>query len=672
MSPHRPNLHLSIPSTGVLRSLFSPHSPNHPKLNITPPIGENKTLELLSKKDLESIGKFSQKMFKTFLSESTGETQFKSIPKSQFPDYKLQLMLTRERVWVFVKLPRNEGERSFGGLNYVDSNYLQIIYSTNKNAPKISKDIVRRHPIISDQYIEDPQAYILKLTTESNIHKKISGKQGICPLIAFATYVGHHKIDGTKQPIAKHVQYLQYFDGDLSDDCFNRVFSRRSSFSTKERISFAYSVGKSLMVGLKEMHDLGIVHLDVKLENLLKKVHDEVVLADFGHATDAPGPTTMGGTILYFSPELFDQVFRGEAVLNERNAPKSDVWAAGVTLYYLLFGVFPLPSLLLEFLYSLNSIDQIIQTEPKSRSRNTSRDTSQFQDYFNQIEQESDPYIRALAQTNPSTPSSSKISLEVNDPYTPGPFSPRSTESISTPTTTTAPSSSLLDTIIEEEPEPDDDNPQVRPVSRLRRDITFYDLLESQLSLNSIMSADSEQLIKDITALIEVVNSFTDQIQDLKNLNLGDIWKYISRPKHALTEHKKITEITNTMNALQKEIKEGENPKTNHEGLLIRILTNLQEHASSSTTEIKLAQKKLKEALEHAKKETQLLLRILWNEMDQAQIPKNSNRIYKILQAMLKTKHHDRIDASTALTLFKQTIKHYEQKVKIVDPTQVS
>lgn len=665
MSFSRPNLHLTIPSSSPLRSLFTPSSPQRFKLNTTPPIEESKNLEFLPRKDLDAIGKFTKKMFKSFLEECTNQTQFKSIPKSEFPGYKLQLMLTKERVWVFVKLPRTEGERAFGGLNYVDSNYIQIIYSTNKTPPRVTRDIVRRHPIITDLYIENPQTYIDKLTYEAKIHKKISGKEGICPLIAFATYVGHHKIDGTKQPIAKHVQYLKYYPGDLSDECFNTVFSKKSPFDRKERISFAYRIIESLLKGLQQMHDLGIVHLDIKLENLLMKSDNQVVIGDFGHSTETPGPTTIGGTILYFSPELVNQYFREQDVLNDKNAPKSDVWAAGVTLYYLLFGVFPLPSLLLEFLFSLNSIDEIIRTEPRSRSRNTSRDTTHLKSYFEQINEEKDLYIRALPQTTPSTPSSSKLSLEVNE-Y-PNLFSPRSPESISTPTTGPS-NSSFLDPIAEEEPEPDEGPDQVKAISRMRRDLPYDLFINSQLSLNSTMSSDSEQLIKDINVLSEILKSFTSQIKELEDQNLGDIWKYISTPKLILTEHKIISDITHKMNALQKEIKEGESPKSDHEGLLIRILTNLQEHASSSTTEIKLAQKNLKEALETTKKFTSLLLHTLWIEMDQAKIPSNANRIYKILQKMLRIDSNKRIDTSTALVFLREAKKTIQQKEKTTNP----
>ena len=96
----------------------------------------------------------------------------------------------------------------------------------------------------------------------------------------------------------------------------------------------AVAVLEPVLEGLAEAHRLGLVHRDVKPENVLISGHGEVKVADFGLVTAAAqaGTSHAGmilGTVAYLSPE---QVATGAA-----NA-RSDVYAAGVLLYELLVG----------------------------------------------------------------------------------------------------------------------------------------------------------------------------------------------------------------------------------------------------------------------------------------------------------------------------------------------
>jgi serine/threonine-protein kinase len=89
--------------------------------------------------------------------------------------------------------------------------------------------------------------------------------------------------------------------------------------------------------GLAQAHRLGMVHRDVKPENVLIAPTGEVKVADFGLLTAAAeaGVSHAGmilGTMAYLSPE---QVTTGRA------DARSDVYAAGIVLYELLTGVPP-------------------------------------------------------------------------------------------------------------------------------------------------------------------------------------------------------------------------------------------------------------------------------------------------------------------------------------------
>lgn len=99
-----------------------------------------------------------------------------------------------------------------------------------------------------------------------------------------------------------------------------------------------------LMGAIKHIHAMGVVHRDIKLENLVIEDPDDITsvkLVDFGLAADSfSDPMDKAcGTLQCVAPEVI-----GAAKGGGRYCPKCDVWGAGVVLFQILSGFPPFES----------------------------------------------------------------------------------------------------------------------------------------------------------------------------------------------------------------------------------------------------------------------------------------------------------------------------------------
>ena len=96
---------------------------------------------------------------------------------------------------------------------------------------------------------------------------------------------------------------------------------------------------KNILDGMEHIHKKGVVHRDLKIENILLDKDFNLKITDFGFAAPIKGWDESGllstslGTPSYLAPEVFAKAYYF--------GDKVDVFAAGVILYVLMVGSYP-------------------------------------------------------------------------------------------------------------------------------------------------------------------------------------------------------------------------------------------------------------------------------------------------------------------------------------------
>jgi serine/threonine protein kinase len=125
---------------------------------------------------------------------------------------------------------------------------------------------------------------------------------------------------------------MERFDMEL----FLLLAERHEGRFTEER---ARVIIKLMVEAVAALHELGIAHLDIKLENFLVNIHPlRLVIADFDTATSDSYTNAFLGTVQFMAPEVLNCYFN-EVV--DYDSKKSDMWSLALAIFIVLVGYPP-------------------------------------------------------------------------------------------------------------------------------------------------------------------------------------------------------------------------------------------------------------------------------------------------------------------------------------------
>ena len=155
---------------------------------------------------------------------------------------------------------------------------------------------------------------------------------------------------------------------------------------------------RQIILGIKYMHEQGIVHRDIKLENILIDLNNNIKICDFGIGRVLSSPDQplfdQCGTPMYIAPEILlcskKKGYKGFPV---------DIWSSGIVLYILLSGTLPF-----SFKNSTSSLSESNESKLSDDNNNTELQYSIINKEPKQIEnisKEAEDLLKKILKKNP-------------------------------------------------------------------------------------------------------------------------------------------------------------------------------------------------------------------------------------------------------------------------------
>lgn len=183
---------------------------------------------------------------------------------------------------------------------------------------------------LADDQINNRQVAIKMIKPETSIDPlniaRFQREVKACSTLSHQNVIGVYDVDDYD---SLPYMVMEYIKGNSLRD----ILTSRGSFSVEESLDITYQ----LCDALTHAHAHGIIHRDVKPQNVMIQFDGRVKLGDFGIAliNDAPQITQKDmvmGSVHYMAPEVAE---------GKGASPKSDIYSLGITFYELLTGKLP-------------------------------------------------------------------------------------------------------------------------------------------------------------------------------------------------------------------------------------------------------------------------------------------------------------------------------------------
>ena len=100
----------------------------------------------------------------------------------------------------------------------------------------------------------------------------------------------------------------------------------------------AVVIGSEMSKAFTYMRDMGVIHRDIKPDNILISDAEQVILVDFGLAKEQGQQTISKSDELYGTPQYLSPEYITES---SKVDIKTDIYSLGITLFYAVSGILP-------------------------------------------------------------------------------------------------------------------------------------------------------------------------------------------------------------------------------------------------------------------------------------------------------------------------------------------
>lgn len=128
--------------------------------------------------------------------------------------------------------------------------------------------------------------------------------------------------------IDRHASRVGFWTDLIHGKTLSVLMQEHGTFGARE----AALIGLDVARALSAVHRAGLLHRDIKAENVMREEGGRILLMDFGLSSLDHRETAIAGTPNYMAPELFK---------GAQSSVATDIYAMGILLYYMVAGEYP-------------------------------------------------------------------------------------------------------------------------------------------------------------------------------------------------------------------------------------------------------------------------------------------------------------------------------------------